>query len=452
MGRIVCKFGGSSLADAGQFRKVRTIVAGDPRRRVVVVSAPGKRHAADAKVTDLLFVCHDSTRVHADFSGVFDQVRERFLEIERQLGVDAKMDAHLTRLGEAISAGVTRDYVASRGEHLSGLLMAAYLGATFVDPKDSIVIGPHCTVDRECYPSVAAALADENEQYVIPGFYGADVLGECRVFSRGGSDITGAIAARAIDAVCYENWTDVSGLRMADPRIVDSPKRMAEVTFDEIRELSYMGASVLHDDAVAPVRESRIPIEIRNTNAPEEPGTRIVSELSEHQLKHTEIAGIAGKDTFAMITLTKALMNREIGFARRVFTVLEEHDVSFEHCPTSIDSLSVILESGQLEGKLDDIVQNLEQILQPDRLEVVPRFALIAVVGEEMAHTIGISAKVFGALRDAHVNVVVMNQGASELNIIVGVAMEDYQVAIRALYQAFVDGKPPSDVFSAPAR
>ncbi len=437
MGRIVCKFGGSSLADPGQFKKVRAIVESDPRRQIIVVSAPGKRNAKDAKVTDLLFLCHQSASVNADFSDVFARVRARYLDIESSLGLDADMSTHLDRVEADLRAGVSRDHIASRGEYLSGLLNAAHLNAEFIDPIDCLQISDRGDVDGACYAQLAAKLED-GKRYVIPGFYGRDGSGQTRVFSRGGSDISGAIAARAVGAECYENWTDVSGLLMADPRIVENPRRISEVTYDEIRELAYMGASVLHDDAIAPVREAGIPIEIRNTNAPDDGCTRISTHLSHGTLKTAQIAAIAGKRSFMMISLSKALMNKEIGFARRLFAILEDHGISFEHCPSSIDSMSVILESGAIDGKLDAVLNDIRQVLHPDHLDVVPQFALIAVVGEEMAHTVGIAAKVFEALRDAGVNVRVMNQGASELNIIVGVAPDDYEPAVRALYAAFI--------------
>jgi aspartate kinase len=438
MSRIVCKFGGSSLADAKQFRKVRAIIESDPKRSLVVPSAPGKRVSSDAKLTDLLYLCQDSAAVGADFAGPFGQVRERFLEIERDLGLDAKMGKHLDALRDALAKGVTRDYVASRGEYLNGLLMAAYLDAEFVDPEHFVVIAPNGAVDPDTYRLLGERIADPKKRYVVPGFYGRDQKGRVKTFSRGGSDISGAIVARAAKAELYENWTDVSGLLMADPRIVENPKPMQEVTYDEIRELSYMGASVLHDEAISPVREVGIPINIKNTNAPDHPGTRIVTKLSDEVEKNTEIAGIAGKKNFAMISLAKNLMNKEIGFGYRLLGILERHGISYEHCPSSIDSMSVIVDAALIEDKQQLVLDEIRQTLKPDTLEFVPSIALIAVVGEGMTHTIGIAAKVFIALRDAKSNVRVINQGASELNIIVGVVPEDYERSVRALYDAFV--------------
>lgn len=437
--RIVCKFGGSSLASAEQFRKVRAIVEADPRRRIVVPSAPGKRDARDAKITDLLYLCHHAASIDADFSSPFAQIVDRFAGIERELGLATGIEAQLERLREEFVRGVSADYAASRGEHFCGRLLAAYLDAEFVDPVECIVIGPQGIVEPESYAQLGARLADPEARYVVPGFYGRDAEGNVRTFSRGGSDVSGAIAARAARAGLYENWTDVSGLLMADPRIVDNPRPMAEVTYSEIRELSYMGASVLHDEAMAPVREVGIPVNIRNTNEPAHPGTRIVAKLSPEVEKSTLIAGVAGKTNFAMITIGKHLMNREVGFVYRLLGVLEHHGIAFEHCPSSIDSVSVILNAGQIEGQTEQVLADIRRTLQPDELDFVPRIALIAIVGEGMAHAVGIAAKVFAALAAAGVNVRLINQGASELNIIVGVAPDDYPAAVRAIYAAFVN-------------
>jgi aspartate kinase len=442
MSRIVCKFGGSSLADAAQFKKVLAIIAADPRRLIVVPSAPGKRNSGDAKLTDLLYLCQQSASVGSDFTPVFERIRERFLEIERDLGVNALMQAHLEKLRADIARGVSKDHVASRGEHLNGLIMAACLDAEFIDPQHYVTIAANGTIQSDSYERLGKALSAKNRRYVVPGFYGADAAGEIKTFSRGGSDISGSIVARAAGAEVYENWTDVSGLLMADPRIVKHAKPMEEVTYAEIRELSYMGATVLHDEAISPVREVGIPICIKNTNAPEHPGTRIVTKLSPHVEKSTEIAGIAGKKNFEMISIEKNLMNKEVGFAYRLFGVLDRYGVSFEHCPSAIDSMSVVVESAQLEGKTEAVIEEIRSVLKPDRLEHDQQVALIAVVGEGMAKTIGIAAKVFVALRDAAVNVRLINQGASELNIIVGVAPSDYEKAVIALYDAFVPAEP----------
>jgi len=436
--RIVCKFGGSSLASPDQLRKVRAIVDSDERRRIVVPSAPGKRDAKDTKITDLLYLCHHAASVDADYSASFNQISERFLGIERELGIAPAIGEHLEQFREALSRGVTADYAASRGEHFMGLLLASWLDAEFVEPAECVIIGGNGLVQPETWELLGARLAEPDRRYVMPGFYGRDAAGNVRTFTRGGSDVSGAVAARAARAALYENWTDVSGLLMADPRIVDNPRPMQEVTYAEIRELSYMGASVLHDEAMAPVREAGIPVNIRNTNTPSHPGTRIVAKLSPEELASTQIAGIAGKTSFSMITIGKSLMNREVGFVYRLLGVFEHNGIPFEHCPSSIDSVSVVVESKWLEGRVDQLLGEIRRTMEPDELDFVPAIALIAVVGEEMARSPGIAARVFRALAEAGVNVRLINQGASELNIIVGVTPEDYPAAVRAIYGAFV--------------
>lgn len=441
---IVCKFGGTSVADAVQLRKVQAIVESDPRRRVVVPSAPGKRVASDPKITDLLYLCHEMASIGTDFSGPFSTIRDRFLGIEKDLGIDAGMAAELSELEQRLQGGCSRDFAASRGEYLSGRIVARLLGAVFVDPADVVRIRSNGSVDPCTYELLGARLSDPATVYVVPGFYGSDAHGNIKTFSRGGSDISGAIAARAASAELYENWTDVSGLLMADPRIVTSPLPMIEVTYREIRELSYMGASVFHDEAIIPVREAGIPICIKNTNLPDAPGTRIVTKLSPEVDSSTEIGGIAGKKGFAMFSLEKSLMNKEVGFAYRLLGIMERHGLSVEHCPSSIDSINVIVEASHLGDKGDGVLDEIRRTLQPDRIELIPDLALIAIVGEGMAKNVGIAAKVFIALRDAGVNVRVINQGASELNIIVGVIPEDYEKAVRALYSVFMDsGRKP---------
>lgn len=439
MSRIVCKFGGTSVADANQFRRVRAIVEENPSRSIIVPSAPGKRTRAEAKITDLLYLCHDMASMGADYTPTFALIRERYLEIAKELKLDATgITSALDQFGAELRHGVSRDYVASRGEHYCGLLMAAYLNAEFIEPRDVIIITPSGSVDPETYHLLGARLTDTSKRYVIPGFYGRDQKGNIKTFSRGGSDISGAIAARAAKADLYENWSDVSGMLMADPRIVPSPKPMAEVSYREIRELSYMGAAVFHDEAILPVREAKIPICIKNTNDPSHPGTRIVPELSAGEQKETEIAGIAGKKGFSMICVEKSLMNKEIGFAYRLLGIMEAHHISVEHCPSGIDGINVIVESRSLGDKADEVMEEIRRILQPDCVSLEEELALIAVVGEGMTNSIGIAAKVFASLRDAQVNVRVINQGASELNIIVGVAPTDFERAVTCLYQAFV--------------
>ena len=436
MRRIVCKFGGTSVADASQFRKVKAIVEGDPRRRVIVPSAPGKRNKQDPKVTDLLYLCHDMAEAKTDFSGPFNQIRDRYVELEKELvGKAAGMAAALEKFRGEVAAGASRDFIASRGEYFSGLVMAAFLGAEFVDPADYVVIDGGGCVDPTSYSALGQRLHDPKKLYVMPGFYGRDHHGNVKTFSRGGSDISGAIAARAIMAEVYENWTDVSGLLMADPRVVENPCHMDLVTYSEIRELSYMGASVFHDEAILPVREAGIPINIKNTNKPEEPGTMIVPKFTDSKYK---IAGIAGKKNFSMICLEKSLMNKEVGFGYRVLGALCNHGVSYEHCPSSIDTMSVIIEDKQLDGKDEVLLEEIRRLVNPDKLELISDLALIAVVGEELVSTPGMAAAAFDALRDAKINVRIINQGASEMNLIIGVKAADYEPALRALYAAFV--------------
>lgn len=438
MTRIACKFGGSSLADANQFKKVRAIIEENPERSIIVVSAPGKRVKTEAKITDLLYLCHDSAQVGANFDATFALILARFCEIASELSITTSIATELEKFKAELKRGVTRDFVASRGEYFNGILMAEYLGADFVDPADYVVITPAGLVAAETYERLGKRLSDTSKRYVIPGFYGRDQKGQIKTFSRGGSDISGAIAARAAQAALYENWSDVSGLLMADPSIVDKPRTMSEVTYREIRELSYMGASVFHDEAILPVREAKIPICIKNTNAPSHPGTRIVSELGPVENKTTEIAGIAGKRGFSMICVEKSLMNKEVGFAYRLLGIMEALKINVEHCPSSIDGINVIVEGKSMGDRANEILEEIRRVLRPDSVTIDEELALIAVVGEGMAHSVGIAAKVFTALRDANVNVGVINQGASELNIIVGVSPADFERAVRALYEAFV--------------
>lgn len=438
MPRIACKFGGTSVASAAQIRKVRAIVEEDPRRSVVVVSAPGKRDSKEAKITDLLYLCQEMAEMKTEFSGPFGTVRERFLEIERELGVQANIGAALDVCAEDLRRGVSRDYVASRGEYFNAIIIAKFLGAELIDPLETIVIGASGSVDPTSYELLGAKLADEGKRYVIPGFYGRGPDGSVKTFSRGGSDITGAIAARAVSAQMYENWTDVSGLLMTDPRVVERPRPLAEVTYRELRELSYMGASVMHDEATLPVREAGIPINIRNTNEPQHPGTRIVPRLPDDAKLANAVAGIAGKKGFSMVCIEKTLMNKEVGFAHRLLGVFQRRGISVEHCPSSIDGINVLVEREALAGADEEVIDEISRSLQPDRIHLVKDLALIAIVGEGMSHSIGIAARVFASLARAQVNVRVINQGASELNIIVGVAPDDFESALRALYAEFV--------------
>ncbi|MBU1565730.1 MAG: aspartate kinase [Proteobacteria bacterium] len=439
MERIAVKFGGSSVADGTQIKKVKAIVEADPRRRIVVVSAPGKRHAGDPKLTDLLYLCQDMATLATAIDEPFALIRSRFAEIICDLRLSDRVLGEIDDFRAELTVGVTRDYAASRGEYFSARLIAEFLGGEFVDPAEDIIIRANGTIDQDSYRTLGERFRQRDGFYVMAGFYGRDRSGQVKTFSRGGSDISGAIAARAAGAILYENWTDTSGILMADPRIVKDPQTIAEISFREIREMAYMGASVFHDEAILPVREAAIPIRIKNTNRPGDPGTLITGKLSDSTIVTTEIAGIAGRSDFSMICLEKSLMNKEVGFAHRLLGIFREHGVSFEQCPSSIDSISVIVENAQLQGLDEVILDDIRRQLQPDSLFIEKNLALVAVVGEGMVRTVGIAAKIFEALKKAKVNVRVINQGASEMNIIIGVAAIDYERAVRALYSAFVE-------------
>ncbi len=440
--RIVCKFGGTSLADAGQIRKVADIVRADTRRRFVVVSAPGKRHKDDQKITDLLLTCWHLAAQQLNYQEPLGIVRERYAQIARELEV-APLDNEYNELASELgklasddaSSLATRDWCASRGEYFHACLIAEFLGGEFVPAGECIVFDGEGQLDAVSYTNLATRMGREDRLYVVPGFYGRDQQGRIKTFPRGGSDITGAVVARAISAGIYENWTDVSGLLMADPRVVNNPKPIAEVTYRELRELAYMGASVLHEETIFPAAQAGIPIYIKNTNAPGDSGTRIVAEREDTQA----IVGIAGRSGFTTIYIEKALMNQQLGFGRRVLEVLEGHGVSWEHMPSAIDSMSIVIADEELDDKLPAITRELQRVLEPDRLETQTHLALIATVGQGMAYRVGVAGQLFAALKDANVNVRMISQGASEINIIVGTSADDYQRAVRAIYDAFVE-------------
>lgn len=436
---VVCKFGGTSVADAHQIRKIAGIIKSDPNRRFVIVSAPGKRNKEDKKITDLLYLCHSLGEQGLDASAPFSVIKERYLGIAGELEV-ADAWEWLRDIQQQIQAGADKDWIASRGEYLSGRIVAAYLKAEFIDPTEGIRFAADGRFDAAATQAILSerlAQVPQGAIAVIPGFYGQDSQGRVRCFSRGGSDVTGAIVARAANAQVYENWTDVSGMLMADPRIIDKPQPIEEITYREQRELSYMGATILHDEAVFPVREAGIPIHIRNTNAPQDPGTRIVTSRDS---ANTAIAGIAGRRGFSILFTEKALMNQERGYGRRLLEVLENNGISWEHAPTSIDTLSVIIAQEEIDGKEETVVDEIRRLARPDRIEVYHDIAMVAVVGQGMVHTVGIAARVFAALAEAGINIRLINQGSSELNIIVGVSSEDYESAIRAIYNAFANG------------
>lgn len=440
--KIVCKFGGTSLADAAQIQKVRAIVQSDARRRFVVVSAPGKRHAGDAKVTDLLLTCWHLAAQKLDFAEPLRLIRERYDEIARDLGV-APLTYPLDETGEELQklahddlSLATRDWMAARGEFCHALLIADFLNARFVPSGECIRFDEEGTLDPISYDNLASHMEDAAQTYVIPGFYGRDRAGRIKTFPRGGSDITGAVVARAVGASVYENWTDVSGLLMADPRVVENPRPIHQVTYRELRELAYMGAQVLHEETIFPASEAGIPIQIRNTNAPDDAGTRIVGS---RDATDGAIVGIAGRKGFSTIYIEKAMMNQQRGFGRRVLEILETNGVSFEHMPSAIDSMSVVVADEQFAGHESAVMRELERTLLPDRIELLGKMALLATVGEGMAYRVGVAGTLFDALREAGVNVRMISQGASEINIIVGVDEDDYERAMTALYRAFVN-------------
>ena len=436
MGIKVVKFGGSSVADAIQLQKVKSIIEADPDRKYVVVSAPGKRFDDDSKITDLLYLCKSHVDNNLTPLHVFQVICDRYRMMEFNLGVKTNIDSALEEIRSNLKPGVTADYIASRGEYLCGILTAAVLGYDFVDPAGLICFDERGRYLPEQTDSRLSAELSKHERAVIPGFYGSAMDWSIKTFTRGGSDITGSLVAKAVKADIYENWTDVSGFLMADPRVVTGAKPIKNITYKELRELSYMGASVLHEDAVFPVREANIPINIRNTNEPENPGT-VISDTPTEKNENI-ITGIAGRKDFAVITLYKNMMNAEVGFVKRLLTILENNGIPFEHLPTGIDTVSVILSRKELGGKLQDLLDDIERRLMPDSVEVYQDLALIATVGVGMTRRPGVCAKLFGALNEAGVNVRMIDQGSSEMNIIIGVDNGNFETAISAIYGAFV--------------
>ncbi|MBQ8599824.1 MAG: aspartate kinase [Clostridia bacterium] len=432
----VLKFGGSSLADAEQFRKVAAIINAEPERRYVVASAPGKRFFEDEKVTDLLLHCHALATDRNPFDETFRRISDRFNGIIKDLGLSLNIQPELDQVKEAIQNGIGKDYVASRGEYFNSMILADFLQVPFLDAAECIFFGNDGKLDSKKTHTVLENRLAMMPRAVIPGFYGILPGGEIKTFSRGGSDITGSIVAEAIEADIYENWTDVSGMLMADPRIIDNPAPIDIITYRELRELSYMGATVLHEDAVFPVRRSGIPINIRNTNRPEDKGTMIVSH-TEEKSKDRIITGVAGKTGFTAIYIERDMMNSELGYGRRVLETLERRGINFEHLPSGIDTVTVVVNSKELEGKLDLVVADLKRAVRPDTIRVYEDLAMVAVVGRGMISEPGVAAKVFTALAKEHINIRMIDQGSSELNIIVGIAAKDYLTALKAIYKEF---------------
>ena len=432
----VVKFGGSSLASAEQFRKAAEIIRQDPERRFVVPSAPGKRYDKDTKVTDMLYGCYELAEQGKDFSRELRCIEQRYKEIIEGLEMDLSLDQEFQTIRENFDKKAGKSYAASRGEYLNGIIMSKYLGFTFVDAADVILFKEDGSFDMERTLPILGERLKEYENAVIPGFYGAKADGTVTTFSRGGSDITGSIVAAAIHADLYENWTDVSGFLITDPHIIINPEVIETITYRELRELAYMGATVLHEEAIFPVRKEGIPIKIKNTNAPEDKGTLIV-ESTCRKPKYT-ITGIAGKKGFASITIEKDMMNSEVGFGRKVLGVFEDNGISFEHMPSGIDTMTVFVHQSEFEEKEQKVLSGIHRAVTPDSVELESDLALIAVVGRGMRSTRGTAGRIFSALAHADINVKMIDQGSSELNIIIGVKNEDFEPAIQAIYDIFV--------------
>lgn len=432
----VVKFGGSSLADAKQFKKVADIILSDKSRRFVVPSAPGKRFSGDTKVTDMLYTCYETAARGNDFENQFNAITERYNSIIKDLGIDFSLDKDFEIIKSGFIAKAGRDYAASRGEFLNGKILAKYLGYDFIDSAEVIFFDESGVFDMEKTNTILSEKLKSVNNAVIPGFYGSMPNDTIKTFSRGGSDITGSIVARACNAELYENWTDVSGFLICDPRIVENPEPITTITYRELRELSYMGATVLHEDAIFPVRKAGIPINIKNTNAPQDEGTMIV-ENTDAKAKYT-ITGIAGKKGFSVIHLEKDMMNSEIGFGRKVLEVLEDNNISFEHTPSGIDTMSIVVNKTDLEKVEDKIISGLKNAVNPDHIEIDKDFALLAIVGRGMKSTRGTAARIFAALAHNHVNVRMIDQGSSELNVIVGISEADFEKATKSIYDIFV--------------
>ena len=432
----VVKFGGSSLASAEQFKKVGAIIRADGTRRYVVPSAPGKRFSEDTKVTDLLYACYRAANEEI-FQKVLAEIKSRYQEIIDGLELSLSLEEDFKILEDNFQKQIGEEYAASRGEYLNGKIMAAYLGYTFVDPAEMIRFDGNGQFDAEITEALVAKRLKDVTEAVVPGFYGAKENGEIKTFSRGGSDITGSIIAGALDVELYENWTDVSGVMVTDPRIIPNPKSIDTITYRELRELSYMGATVLHEDAIFPVRKAGIPINIKNTNAPEEDGTMIVEDTCKKP-PYT-ITGIAGKKGFCSLFIEKSMMNAEIGFGRKVLQVLEEQGISFEHIPSGIDTMTIYIHQDEFAEKEQQVISGIHRAVNPDYMELETDLALIAIVGRGMRSNRGTAARIFAALAHANINVRMIDQGSSELNVIVGVKDEDFEPAIRAIYDIFVE-------------
>ena len=433
----VVKFGGSSLASAEQFAKVGQIIRSDKERKFVVPSAPGKRNAKDTKVTDMLYACYELAENEQDFRIQMMKIKDRYDSIINGLQLKLSLEEEFKQITANFKEKAGADYAASRGEYLNGIIMANYLGYTFIDSAEVIFFDEEGNFDAEKTDKVLSARLAECENAVVPGFYGSNPDGTVRTFSRGGSDITGSIVSKAVHASVYENWTDVSGCLVADPRIIKDAKPIKVITYRELRELSYMGASVLHEDAIFPVRKAGIPINIKNTNAPEDEGTLIVESTC--QKPEFTITGIAGKKGFVAVNIDKDMMNAEVGFCRKALQAFEDNGISIEHMPSGIDTMTVFVHQAEFEGKEQQVIGELRRLARPDVIELEADLALIAVVGRGMRSNRGTAGRIFSALAHANINVRMIDQGSSELNIIIGVSNDDFDAAIQAIYDIFVE-------------
>ena len=438
MRKYVAKFGGSSLADAGQFKKVADIIKADPCRKYIVASAPGKRFGDDIKVTDMLYSCYEQARSGNSFEGELKKIRSRYEDIVKGLGVDFDLNSEFETIGQHLSSAPEKDYMASRGEYLNSKILAAYLGFGFVDAADCVCFDENGHLDDDKTDDRFWETLKDREYVVVPGFYGSMPDGTIHTFSRGGSDITVSLIARAIKADMYENWTDVSGMLSADPRIVKDPRPIESISYRELRELSYMGASVMHESAVFPVRKANIPLNIRNTNRPEDRGTIISAEMPRIPRKY-KVAGIAGKKGFSAVLVETPSMNEEVGFGAHLLEIFARHNVSFEHLPTGIDTMSVVVHKDEFDKARNEILDDISNELNPESLYVEDGLALVAVVGMGMAYSRGTAARITRALADSRVNIKMIDQGSTEINMIFGVDEADYEVAINSIYNAIFE-------------
>lgn len=433
---IVAKFGGSSVASAEQFKKVKKIIEQNPKRQVVITSAIGKKDKSDNKITDLLYLVHAHIQYSVSFEMLYGIIYDKFIQVKKELNLNVDIESELEKIHRQLKKGISEDYLVSRGEYLTGLLLADYLGYDFVDAKELISFSYSGAIDMEKTEEAIQRILKQHPRVVVPGFYGAMPDGVIRVMSRGGSDITGSIMAKALNAEIYENWTDVSGILMADPRIIDHPKWIDVITYSELRELSYMGANVLHEDAIFPVKEVNIPILIKNTNAPDDPGTMIVDKV-ENDDKSKLITGISGKQDYTVFTIYRHNSSNEIGILRKALEIFEKYQVCVEHVPTGIDNFSIVVATSAIERCLYEVAAELKQACKTDSIKVTGNISLIAVVGRNMASQCGTSGRLFKTLGDNNINIRMIAQGSDEINIIVGIENEDFNRAIQVIYREF---------------